>query len=214
MFLWPRTTPGIVSTSTSCSAARCFNAKLRICSCANRMSSTTCCGNARMHSAISLSKRRKDAGDHLSNFSEYSRTAASPRAAISSRIAYTVVRTCALFSALAAADWPVLIWRIMACSQIESVQYTTIFTGCTPSESVPQKNSAAVNLERPAFVLLEVPEGRHNVAHRLNGGMRGTILCSPEGAAQLVRPVPPLRGLALGPHAYPPLAQWATFFRR
>jgi hypothetical protein len=32
-------------------------------------------------------------------------------------------------------------------------------------ESVPQKNSIAVNLLRPAFVLLEVPEGRHKVAH-------------------------------------------------
>src|SRR5258708_35595254 len=80
------------------------------------MSSTTCCGNARMHSAISLSERRKVAGDHLSNFSEYSRTAASPRAAISARIASTVLRTCALFSAFASADWPILMWRIMACS--------------------------------------------------------------------------------------------------
>ena len=116
MFLCPSTTPGIVSTSTSCSAARCFNAKLRICSCANRISSTTCCGNSRMHAAISLSERRKDAGDHLSNFSEYSRTAISPRAAISARIASTVLRTCALFSAFASADCPLLMWRIMACS--------------------------------------------------------------------------------------------------
>src|SRR6202521_3467858 len=213
MFLWPSTTPGSVCTSTSCRAARCVSAKLRICVCANLMSSITPCGKARTHSAISLSESLNAGGDHLSNFSEYSRTAASPRAAMAERIASTVLRTCALFSALASADWPDLRWRIMACSQIESVQYTTIFTGCTPSESVPQKNSAAVNLERPAFVLLEVPEGRHTVAHRLNGGMRGTILCSPEGAAQLVRPVPPVRGLALGPHAYPPLAQWAAFFR-
>src|ERR1700739_1092091 len=77
------------------------------------MSSTTCCGNARIHSAISLSESRKDAGDHLSNLSEYSRTAASPRAAIAERIASTVLRTCALFSALASADWPDLRWRIM-----------------------------------------------------------------------------------------------------
>src|ERR1700692_491154 len=80
------------------------------------MSSTTCCGNERMQSAISLAERRKDAGDHLSNFSEYSRTAASPRAAISARIASTVLRTCVLFSAFVSADWPVLLWRIMACS--------------------------------------------------------------------------------------------------
>ena len=133
MFLCPSTTPGIVSTSTSCSAARCFNAKLRICSCANRISSTTCCGNSRMHAAISLSERRKDAGDHLSNFSEYSRTAISPRAAISARIASTVLRTCALFSAFASADCPVLMWRIMACSpKLSPLQYTTICTGCTP----------------------------------------------------------------------------------
>src|ERR1700676_3154319 len=70
-----------------------------------------------MDSAISPSDRRKDAGDHLSNFSEYLRTAVSPRAAISARIASTGLRTCALFSAFTSADWPVLMWRIMACSQ-------------------------------------------------------------------------------------------------
>src|ERR1035437_9101294 len=81
------------------------------------MSSMTCCGKARTHSSISLGERRNDAGDHLSNFSEYSRTAASPRAAMSARIVSTVLRTCALFSAFASADWPVLRWRIMACSR-------------------------------------------------------------------------------------------------
>ncbi len=33
---------------------------------------------------------------------------------------------------------------------------------------------------------LEVPEGRHNVAHRGNGGVEGTIVHSPEGAAHMV----------------------------
>src|ERR1700676_3380510 len=80
------------------------------------MSSITPCGKAHKHSAISLSESLNEGGDHLSNFSEYSRTAASPRAAISERIASTVFRTCALFSAFASADWPALRWRIMACS--------------------------------------------------------------------------------------------------
>ena len=42
-------------------------------------------------------------------------------------------------------------------------------------ESVPRNISTAVSLQRPAFVLLKVPEGRHNVAHRLNGGTPGAI---------------------------------------
>src|SRR6267154_1858977 len=113
MFLWPSTTPGSVCTSTSRSAARCVSAKLRICVCANLMSSITPCGKARTHSAISLSESLNAGGDHLSNLSEYSRTAASPRAAIAERIASTVLRTCALFSALLSADWPDLRWRIM-----------------------------------------------------------------------------------------------------
>src|SRR5260370_21871264 len=116
MFLWPSTTPGSVCTSTSCRAARCVSAKLRIWVCANLMSSITPCGRARTQSAISLSESLKDGGDHLSNFSEYSRTAASPRAAISERMPSTVDRTCALFSLFASADWPDLRWRIMACS--------------------------------------------------------------------------------------------------
>jgi hypothetical protein len=64
-------------------------------------------------------------------------------------------------------------------------------------ELVPQKLSTTVIVQRPAFVLLEVPKDRHNVAHRGNGEASGVIIDSPEGAAQLVRPVPPLRGLAL-----------------
>jgi hypothetical protein len=50
-------------------------------------------------------------------------------------------------------------------------------------ESVPQKISTTLNARRPAFVLREVPEGRHNVAHRGNGGARGAILESPEECA-------------------------------
>ena len=69
------------------------------------------------------------------------------------------------------------------------------------------------NVRRLAFLSLEVPEGRRNVAHCGNSGGQDAIVRSPEGAAQWSRPVPPLRGLALCLHAYPPLAQWATFFR-
>src|SRR6266853_577964 len=116
MFLWPSTTPGSVCTSTSCRAARCVRAKLRIWVCANLMSSITPCGKACTQLAISLSESLKEVGDHLSNFSEYLRTAASPRAAMSERIASTVVRTCALLSAFASADWPDLRCRIMTGS--------------------------------------------------------------------------------------------------
>ena len=70
-----------------------------------------------------------------------------------------------------------------------------------------------VNVRRPAFVLHQVPEGRHNVAHRGNGGVRVAIMPSPVGATHWGRSVSPLRGWALCPHKDPPLARWATFFR-
>src|SRR5882757_2492856 len=93
------------------------------------MSSITPRGKARTHSAISLSPSRNDAGDHWSNFAEYSRTAVSPRAAMSARMPSTVFRTCALFSAFASADWPVLRRRIMKHSPTvnnEFSQYTLV----------------------------------------------------------------------------------------
>ncbi len=62
-------------------------------------------------------------------------------------------------------------------------------------------------------VPLEVPKGRHNVAHCFNGGTGDAIIRSPGGAAHMGRRVPPLRGLALGSRTDPPLTQWATFFR-
>lgn len=46
-----------------------------------------------MISLISDSDSRKDGGDHLSNFSEYFRTAASPSARISSMTPLTMAET-------------------------------------------------------------------------------------------------------------------------
>jgi hypothetical protein len=48
-------------------------------------------------------------------------------------------------------------------------------------EDVGKKISTTPHVRHPASVLLEVPEGRHNVAHRGNGGTHGAILESPEG---------------------------------
>ena len=93
MFLWPSRTPGSVSTSTSRSAARCTSAKRRICAWANLMSSITCAGRLSISAWISAGDRRKSFGSHLSNFADSSRTAASPRRMMSSRIASTVWRT-------------------------------------------------------------------------------------------------------------------------
>ena len=39
-----------------------------------------------------------------------------------------------------------------------------------------------MNARPHAFAFVEVPEGRHNVAHRLNGGARRSIIRSPGGA--------------------------------
>src|SRR6266481_1903668 len=146
MFLWPSTTPGSVCTSTSWSAARCVSAKLRIWVCANLMSSITPGGKVRTHSAISLSESLKDGGDHLSNFSEYSRTAASPRAAISERIASTVLRTCALLSAFASADWPDLRWRIMTLL----LDQVVVFNRGRPIEKMVKQFPPFLVLRRPA----------------------------------------------------------------
>src|ERR1700676_2138935 len=47
--------------------------------------------------------------------------------------------------------------------------------------SVPQKLSTSFNVRRPAFVSLEVPEGRHNVAHRETVRYRIRSFAAPEG---------------------------------
>jgi hypothetical protein len=54
---------------------------------------------------------------------------------------------------------------------------------------------------RPAFAALEAPEGRHNVAHRGNGVVQGTIIHSPEGAAHMVALCRPF---GAWPHALTP----------
>jgi len=107
VFLWPSTTPGSVSTSTSRSAARCASAKRRICVCANSMSALTPAGSSRMQASISAALSRNEAGLQRSNCCEYSRTAASPRAATSAMMPSTVRRTSACCSAFSAGGWPV-----------------------------------------------------------------------------------------------------------
>src|SRR5262245_23418884 len=91
MFLWPSFTPGSVSTSMSRSAARWCSAKLRICAWANLMSAMVLGWTfARI---FSMSDCESFFGTHLSNFSEYSRTAAPPRFLTSARMPSTVCRT-------------------------------------------------------------------------------------------------------------------------
>src|ERR1700722_16487059 len=56
--------------------------------------------------SISLEDRRKAAGDHLSNFSDSSRSAASPRASTSLKMPSTVARTFASLAATSLASRP------------------------------------------------------------------------------------------------------------
>ena len=48
-------------------------------------------------------------------------------------------------------------------------------------ESVPKKLSTTFNVRRAALVSLEVPEGRHNVAHRETVGYRMRSFTAPKG---------------------------------
>jgi hypothetical protein len=100
MWRWPSTTPGRVSTSTSCSEARWISAKWRIWAWANLMSSIVCGATLATSAAISSPERRKLGGDHLSKRSDNSRTAASPRLATSAMIVSTVLRTLASASSV------------------------------------------------------------------------------------------------------------------
>ena len=59
-----------------------------------------------MARSISLGLSLKEAGDHLSNFSDSSRTAASRRASTSARICSTVARTAASAALIALASMP------------------------------------------------------------------------------------------------------------
>lgn len=82
------------------------------------------------------------------------------------------------------------------------------------TRGLPHKISSTIDsCENPYFELLQVPEGRHTVAHRLNGGTLGEMNLSPVGATHLLGHMPPLRGLALKPYASPPPRRWATIFR-
>src|SRR5438132_2778692 len=102
----PSTTPGRVSTSRSLSVSFCFCAKLRTCAWAKRMSSRSRLGTSPIARSISCSLRRKFAGAQLSNFCDSARTAASPRASTSARIASTVSRTLASAALTALASIP------------------------------------------------------------------------------------------------------------
>ena len=93
MFLWPSTTPGRVSTSTSCSASRWTCAKFRICSWAKRMSSRSCPVSRARQASISPALSRKSSRSQLSNLIDMSRTAASPRRAMSFNASSTTRRT-------------------------------------------------------------------------------------------------------------------------
>src|SRR4051794_40628878 len=107
------TTPRKVSASPSPPEARWVSGKLRICACANFMSSIVCEGTLAMSARISSSDRRKLGGDHLSKRSENSRTATSPRALTSPMIASTAARVLASLSSCWPASAANLIWRGM-----------------------------------------------------------------------------------------------------
>ena len=94
----------------------CFCAKFLTCACANLMSSRSRLATWPMARSTSPSLSLKEVGDHLSNFSDSARTAASPLASTSARIASTVWRTCASAALMAPASMPRLRWRAMAVS--------------------------------------------------------------------------------------------------
>src|SRR5882672_2353806 len=80
-------------------------------------------------------------------------------------------------------------------------------------ESVPQKIATTVNVRCPAFVLLEVPEGRHNVAHRGNGGyVWGQRVKPRRGGTERTKCAAPSGLSTIAPLA-PLFPRWATFFR-
>ena len=74
----------------------CFCAKFRTCACANLMSSRSRLATWPIARSTSPPLSLKAVGDHLSNFSDNARTAASPLASTSARIASTVWRTCGI----------------------------------------------------------------------------------------------------------------------
>src|SRR6476660_32677 len=126
MCRWPRTTPGSVSTSRSCIVSRCFWAKLRTCACANLMSSRSRLGTCAMARSISCGVRRKSFGDHLSNFSDSSRMAASFRSSTCERMFSTVSRTLASAALIAPASIPRLSQRGMVSSSGLSQRRTAL----------------------------------------------------------------------------------------
>src|SRR6266851_8199428 len=117
MCRWPSTIPGRVSTSTSRNDARWISAKLRICACANLISSIVCGATLATSASTSLCDRRKLGGDHLSKRSLSSRTAASPRLATSAMIVSTLLRTLASASSCWPASAAILMCRGMSSSR-------------------------------------------------------------------------------------------------
>ena len=109
MFLWPSTTPGRVSTSTSRRASRWICAKLRICACANLMSSITClgsCADAILDLALAHAEVfRRPVVELLRQFAHgLRRRAFRCRRGCPS----TVLRTLAMSAASCSAEMPVL----------------------------------------------------------------------------------------------------------
>src|SRR3984957_2919614 len=86
--------------------SRCFCAKLRTCAWANLMSSMSRPETFAIAASMSAGDRRKFAGDHLSNFSDSSRKAMSPRVSTSFKMPSTVARTLASLAATSLASRP------------------------------------------------------------------------------------------------------------
>src|SRR5690606_6795425 len=105
--------------------------------------------------SISACDRRKFSGDHLSNFSDSSRTAASPRFATSSRMPSTVARTLRSASALSAASPPFFRYRIILSSLV--LYWRPLFG--SPA-AIHQQRSPRYHRRRIAG---EVDDGSHHV---------------------------------------------------
>jgi hypothetical protein len=96
IFFWPRCTPGLISISKSWIDLRCANANVRTLCWTTLMSSMVCWGTFAIIDSMSSFDSLNDEGDHLSNFSEYVRTAASPWVRISSMTPLTMPGTSTL----------------------------------------------------------------------------------------------------------------------
>lgn len=86
----PRNTPGWISISTSLMLALCASANVLTFRCASLMSAIVWGETLEMASWICASDSLNDSGLHLSNFSEYDRTALSPLTRMSSMTPLTI----------------------------------------------------------------------------------------------------------------------------